>query len=67
MIFKQVVAILLLGISNSSIRGDGRHLNVLCHCRPIIEASNMWRNTVYTVYRGQRWGVKALERKGSRM
>jgi len=37
----------LSGISNSSIRGDGRHLNVLRHCWPIIrcvEAGSMWRN-----------------------
>jgi len=42
-----MVAISLLGLSNSSVHGDGRHLNVLCRCRPIIrctEAGSMWRN-----------------------
>jgi len=42
-----MVAISSQGISNSSIHGEGRHLNVLRHCQPImrcIEASSMWRN-----------------------
>jgi len=43
-----MVAISFSGISNSSIRGDGMHLNVLRCCRPIIrhiEAGSMWRNS----------------------
>jgi len=42
-----MVAISSLGISNSSVRGEGRHLNVLRRCQPIIrhiEAGSMWRN-----------------------
>jgi len=42
-----MVAISSSGISNSSVREDGRHLNVLRHCRPIIwriEARGTWRN-----------------------
>jgi len=42
-----VVVISSSGISNSSVRGDGRHLNVLRRCLPIIrhiEAGSMWRN-----------------------
>jgi len=43
-----MVAISSSGISNSSVRGDGRHLNVLRRCRPIrrrVEAGSVWRNT----------------------
>jgi len=42
-----MVAISSSGISNSSVCGNGRHLNVLRCCRPIIrctEAGSMWRN-----------------------
>jgi len=42
-----MVAILSSGISNSSLCGDGRHLNVLRRCRPVIrhtEAGSRWRN-----------------------
>jgi len=47
MIFKQVVAISSSRISNSSVRGDGTHLNLLRRCRPIIrriEAGTICRN-----------------------
>jgi len=35
-----MVAISSQGISNSSIHGEGRHLNVLHHCRPIIRCTD---------------------------
>jgi hypothetical protein len=43
-VFFLMVAILSQGISDSSMRGEGRNLNVLGCCRPIIwhiEASSM--------------------------
>jgi len=42
-----MIAISSSGISNSSVRGVGRHLKVLHRCRPIIrciQAGSMWRN-----------------------
>jgi len=41
-----MVAISSSGISDSFVRGDGRHLNVHRRCQPIIrriEAASMWR------------------------
>jgi len=45
--FKEMVGISSQGTSNSSVHGEGKHLNVLRRCRPLIrrtEAGSMWRN-----------------------